>query len=520
MNTKLYLGIGMLAATVGALSAYPVRAADKPADSKATIVFYDAVGNETLDPAHPQSGSSFAQDVMLAIYDPLIRMNDAGEPKPGLAESWSYNADMTQMTLKLRKGVTFHDGTRFNAEAVKKNLDRIVALGSKAGASVVETIKPIEGVVVDDEHTVRLRLKQANGQMEFWLGFVGGLMISPESLTGDAFGATLKPVGAGPFKVKSFEANVKTQMVRFDEYWGGIKDRPAGFEHNYVPDGRARLNAVRSGQANVALIDPRQIPEAKGAGMQVQINEKNGIWDIYLNLSRGVLGNLKVRQAVMHAIDREALADALSFGASKATLQLFSSSSPVYDKELDKIYPFDQKKARALLAEAGFKDGVEITKLLLNTSEYRQLAEALQAMLAESGIRVKFDTVDASQFPLFRRPPGRGDMMMARWGGRPDALQTFQELIASGAPYNPSQAATPEIDELIAEAAGLVPTDPKRLQILRKIARLAVENVSNFPLMTRSNVYAFKPGCIQNLTPYLTTGDDRFNDVRVSTGCS
>lgn len=488
-------------------------------DPNATIVFYDAVGNETLDPAHPQNNSSFAQDVLLAVYDPLIRLDDKGDPTPGLAESWSYNADLTEFTMTLRQGVTFHDGAKLTADVVKRNLERDIALGNRAGTSIIETVKHIASVETAGDRTVKLKLKRPNGQMEYWLGFVGGLMISPNSLTEGAFGATLKPIGAGPFRVTSFEANIMTKTARFEEYWAGTKDRSAGFNHHYVPDGRARLNAVRSGQANVALIDPSQIPTAKSAGMEVQINEKNGVWDIYLNLSRKGLADLRVRQALMHAIDRATLAEVLSYGASKPTLQLFSSASPMYDKELDRIYPFDQKKARALLAEAGFKDGIEITQLLLNTSEYRQLAEALQAMLSEVGVTVKFDVVDASQFPQFRRPPGRGDYLMARWGGRPDPLQTFQEIVVTGAAYNPVGVASPEIDTLATAAGNLAPNNPKRLEILRQLARVTIESVATIPIMTRSNVYAYKPGCIHNLTPYLATGDDRFNDVHLGAGC-
>ena len=345
------------------------------------------------------------------------------------------------------------------------------------------------------------------------------MVASAASVSGDDFGVNFKPIGSGPYRVKSFESNVKTIMTRNDTYWGGTDGRPAGFEHHYVPDGRARLNALRSGQANVVLIDPRQIPEAKGAGLTAQINEKNGVWDIYVNLGRAPLDNLKVRRAFMHAVDREALAEALSFGSGKPTVQFFASSSPIFDPELEKLYPFDPKKAKALLTEAGFKDGIDVTQLLLNTTEYKQLGEALQAMLAESGIRVKFDVVDASQFNLFRRPPYRGDFLMARWGGRADPLQTFQELIATGATYNPVGVANPEIDTLIAKARGLLPEDPERLVVLRQIARMAVEYVSNMPLMTRSNVYAFKPGCILGLKPYLPLGDDRFNDVQIAANC-
>ena len=108
---------------------------------------------------------------------------------------------------------------------------------------------------------------------------------------------------------------------------------------------------------------------------------------------------------------------------------------------------------------------------------------------------------------------------MARWGGRADPLQTFQELIATGATYNPVGVANPEIDVLIAKARGMLPEDPQRLKVLRQIGRLGVEYVSNMPLMTRSNVYAYRPGCIIGLTPFLSIGDDRFNDVKVGEKC-
>ncbi len=98
----------------------------------------------------------------------------------------------------------------------------------------------ISAIEVHGDDTVHLKLKSANGQIEFWLGSTAGMMISPAVLKDGVFGATLQAVGAGPYKLKSFEANVKTVLARYDEYWAGAKDRPAGFEHHYVPDGRAR----------------------------------------------------------------------------------------------------------------------------------------------------------------------------------------------------------------------------------------------------------------------------------------
>ena len=141
---------------------------------------------------------------------------------------------------------------------------------------------------------------------------------------------------------------MKTVADRFDGYWGGPGGRPAALIHQFVNDGRARMNALRSGQANLALIDPRQIAEAKGAGFEVLVNEKNSTWDIYLNVKRDNIGNLKVRQAFMHALDRAAISDGLGFGASKPTVQLFASTSPAFIPEMETVVslrPGESEKA-------------------------------------------------------------------------------------------------------------------------------------------------------------------------------
>lgn len=489
------------------------------ANTSATLIYYDSAGNETLDPAEPQNNSSYSHEALLAIYDTLIRLSDAGVPGPGLAESWSRNADLTTLTLKLRHGVTFHDGTKFNAEAVKRNFERSAALGRRTVGTMFETISLIDTIEVQGDDIVALKLKSPSGQIEYWLASTAGMMISPAALTDDATGGKLSPIGAGPYRLKSFDANVSTIMLRNDAYWGGTNARPAGFQHHYVPDGRARLNALRSGQANIALIDPRQIPEAKGAGLAIQIVEKNAFWNLFLNLKRGPLGDIRIRRAIMHAIDREALAEALTFGSAHATQQTWSSQSPFYVKELDGRYEFDQKKARALMAEAGFKDGFELTQLLLNNSEYRQLSEALQANLAEVGIKLKFDVVDVSQFPQFYKPPTRGDILMGRYGGRSDPIQTVSEMVGTGGSYTPGGSASPKIDDLLNQARRMAASNPQRVTVMRDLAREISDTAATIPIITRANVYAYKPGCIQNLHPYLPAGDDRFNDVRIAAGC-
>ncbi len=501
------------------LFAPPRACAERPANPRATLIFYDTSANQSLDPAEPQSTSGLAQMVLIALYDSLIGQDDAGNLIPRLAVSWSSNADMTTFTMRLRDGVTFHDGTKFDAAAVAANLARSKDLGLRAGSSIVDTVSRIAAVEFVDPLTVRLRLTEPNGQMPWLLAAQGGMAIAPSSLTEGAFGATLKPVGTGPFKVRRFDAAQRTVMERFDGYWGGTEGRPAGVEHHSVPDASARLNALRSGQIDLALIEPRQIADAKAAGLTVQVNEKSSMWTIYPNTGRPPLNNSKVRRAFMHALDRPAIAEALGFGVAAPTAQLFTASSPYYDKALDELYPYDPAKARALLAEAGYPNGVDISWLLLNTSEYQLIGQAVQALAAEVGIRIKFDIVAVSQYTQFRKPPGRGDIFMGRWGGRGDPLQTFQEVGGTGGSVNAGGAVVPDIDALLAEGRVLEASNPRRLEILTRLARLTTEHVSHFTLMTRANLYAYRPGCVLNLTGYAPTGSDRINDTRVAAGC-
>ena len=506
---------------MGALLAYlsGTASAQTPPDTNATLVYYNASGNQTLDPAEPQNNSSYAHDTLLAVYDPLIRLRDDGTPAPGLAESWNRDDALTTLTLKLRPAVKFHDGAVLDAQLVARNFERQVSLGKKANSGVRETVDALEAVDILDPLTIRLRFKAPNGQIETWLGGPSGMMLSPAAFADGAFGAGIKPLGAGPYRVKSFESNVRMIAERFDAYWGGTAGRPAGFEHHYVPDGRARLNAVRSGQATVALLDSRQVPEARSAGMTVQANDKNAFWVLYFNKTRAHGDDVRVRQAFMYAIDREALAEALTFGTSQPARQLFAKSSPLHVHALDGLYKFDPPKARALMAEAGLKSGLYVSMLLLNNSEFRPLAEALQSMLGDVGIRLTFDPVDVSQFTAFFLPPPRGDAMLGRYGGRADPLQMLYELVGDGGPFSPGGSKAPELDRLIQKAKTMAASDPARLETLRALAAAISEHAALVPVMTRANVYAFKPGCVTGLSAYLPGGADRFNDVQIGAKC-
>src|SRR6478609_7964605 len=184
---KLCLGMSLLA---GIFMAYQPRIANAAAKSvsesafntNGAIVYYDSSGNATLDPAEPQNGSSYSHETLLALYDTLIRFDQEGRLTPGLAESWQTSEDLTELTLKLRHNVTFHDGTKLDAAAVKRNFERNAALGKRAGNIVADTAQQIAVIETVGDDVVKLKLRQPSGQIEFRLAYNSGMMVSPAAL--------------------------------------------------------------------------------------------------------------------------------------------------------------------------------------------------------------------------------------------------------------------------------------------------------------------------------------------------
>ncbi|WP_134322237.1 ABC transporter substrate-binding protein [Cumulibacter soli] len=487
-----------------------------PVDPNGELVYLDASGNLDLDPAGSQNDSSFAQTGLYAIYERLLTMTPEGELEPGLATEWGFvNDELTEFELTLRDGVTFHDGAEFNADAVVKNIERSQNHPAP-GIAVKDGAENIAKVEAQDEMTVLITLKEPDSGLAFRLATQLGMMISPDAIDGST-GVDLDPVGAGPYMVDSYEPNDETVMSRFDDFWDGPGDRPAKFTARYVADDQTRLNSLRSGEANLALVSPRQVTEAENSGLEVTVNPTSSEWVMYLNTS-GPLKDLKVRQAVSYALDREGLAEALSFGTAEPVVQVFPGDSP-YSSPDAVDYPHDPDKAKELLAEAGTPE-VTLSWLLLNTPEYLQLAEAIQAQLADVGITVEFETVDVSQIGLYTSGEV-GDVMMARWGGRADPLQTLEVLVGENASYAPAGVISPDLADKIVEIQGIADSDAEaRTTAVQEASALTTELVATLPVITRANIYAAEPGCVLNVNPYLGSGAPDLRDVTVGEGCS
>ncbi|AXG77681.1 ABC transporter substrate-binding protein [Streptomyces paludis] len=327
------------------------------------------------------------------VYDSLLRLDTEAEPKANLATEWSYDSTNTVLTLKLRDGVKFTDGTTLDAAAVKANLEHNKT-GSQEAAG---QLKGIKSVATEGTDTVRITLAAPDPSFVANLGSVAGMIASPKAIEAGTLKST--PVGSGPYtldKSATTGGSVYT-FVRNKDYWN-IKAFP--FDKIVLKplnDPTAVLNALRSGQVDGALITtPKNVAAAKSGGLNILKYAPGDVAGVYI-WDRGgkispPLGKLKVRQAINYAFDRTELIKSVYQGDGQATAQVFNPTSTAYDTALNEKYPYDPAKAKALLAEAGYPKGfkVDIPDL---SAIFPEAQAAMVQQLADVGITAKLVTV-------------------------------------------------------------------------------------------------------------------------------
>ncbi|MCU1404600.1 MAG: peptide transporter substrate-binding protein [Glaciihabitans sp.] len=324
-----------------------------------------------------------------AVFDTILRAEPDGTIVEGLATSWEYNEDNTVLTLTIRDGVTFTDGTALDADAVAQNIIRF-----RDGNSPDKTrIKDIADAVATDASTVTVTLSEPNPAILTYLSQDAGLVESPAAFTN----ADLKtnPIGSGPYILDVDKTVIGTSYVYTSnpDYWDADSRHYDNLTLNVYTDSTALVNALKGGQVNASTTaDNNDIKEIEASGFTATPLELN--WAGILLLDRDgtiapALADVKVRQAINYAFDKEALLKAIGQGYGTPTTQIFPENSEAYDPSLDSAYDYDPKKAKNLLAEAGYPNGFELSMpstALLGTSAFT----LIQQQLADVGITVTY----------------------------------------------------------------------------------------------------------------------------------
>ncbi|MCF6409722.1 nickel ABC transporter substrate-binding protein [Pseudalkalibacillus salsuginis] len=449
-------------------------------DNMLTIAWQRDVGE--MNPHVYNPSQLFAQSM---VYEPLVSYQDGGELKPHLAESWDISEDGKVYTFHLRQDVKFSDGTKFNADIVKKNFDTIL---NNAGLhSWLGFINKIDRTEVIDENTFRLTLTEPYYPTIQELAVVRPVRFLGEAgfpENGDTSKGVVEPVGTGPWILEKHKADEYAIFKRNENYWGK-KPKVEKIKVKIIPDVETRVLAFEKGELDllygegvISLDDFKQL-ESTG-DYETSISEPVATRQLVLNTRKKQLSDERVRQALHYSFNKEAMVEGITNGYEEKADHILPENFP-YTKDIDvKPIGYDVKKAKSLLDEAGWrlhkgkkvreKDGQPLEiELMYNSAEPIQkvMAETLQSEWAAIGVKLNIVGVDLTD-QIQRFKENKFDINFFSNYGAPYDPHTFLNIIASkGFGFNEAISAYPNKDELLKQIAEVPQTtDEKKRQLL------------------------------------------------------
>jgi len=379
-----------------------------------------------------------------AVFDTLLQKDSKGEIQPWLATKWEYNDAKTVLTLTLKDGVKFTDGTPLDASAVVASLERF-----RDGTSPQAATLAGKEFAAVDATTVTITQSAPDPSLVNLLSIAPGLIEAPSSF-GNSDVAT-NPVGSGPYILDTASSVTGTtyNYTANPDYWNKDAVKYQNLTINVLEDPTATLNAIRAGEANGAKIaDNNTVSEVEGAGWTIESNELDFQGLLLLDRAGTMapeLADVKVRQAINMAFDREALLQSLQTGYGTVTEQVFPKTSVAYDESLDSTYPYDPAAAKKLLADAGYPNGFTLN--MMSTPAFQQTFDLVAQQLSDIGITVNYTDPGTGNFITDMLAPKYPATWMAL-EQNPD-WQLINFMIAPDATFNPFKYEDPKVDALI-----------------------------------------------------------------------
>ncbi len=447
------------------------------------------VAPQTMDPV---TGVNPCENAMLrAVYDSLVRPMPDGSLAPGLAESWS-SSGPTSFELKLRRNVKFQDGTPFNAAAVKTHLER----GQTDPKSTIKVdLADITSIATPDDYTVTLTLsKPRAGLLPRIFSERAGMIESPTAYAAQSanYGVS-SAVGAGPYKYVSHTPQDKLSTTRWDGYWQPQNQLLK--ELDFVGQAsELQVQRLTQGEVNYSSMKDSQLAEVKTAADQGQLEYKltpvAQFGQLYIDYSKAPFNDIKVRQALEYAIDREALTQVVTGGTATVAWGPLPESNPARNKAVENLYPYDPAKAKALLAEAGLAGGLTFDAAEIQHPYYTKYAEALQDMLKESNITMNLVPVAATEINQALYTRKQFLAAVTAYAGSDDAGLMMEAKYKVGGAANASSESVPGIEDLLAK--GAAETDQaKRNEYYSQAEKLVMDGAYEVPIYHNGGLVIF-----------------------------
>lgn len=481
MNDGMRIPRGALAAVglaavvaltiTGCTSAAPTPTASESAADGGALVIGVTTDPDTLFPWKATQFQAVA--VLQNLYGTLTEFDADLNVVPGLAESWEVSEDGLTVTLALREGVTFADGTTFGSEDVKFSLDAIMAEATAAVSR--SSLASVVGVDAPDEQTVVLTLSAPDAALPANLAVINMAMLSSDD-TEEGLNTT--PNGTGPFTFDSRKASQSITLAKNEGYWGDTAKLDT-VEFRVIPDEASIVSAMQSGNVQMSVFnDPLVAQTAESGTVAVEKTPQLAYHALQLNSTRGDLGDVNVRLAIQCAIDRQEVLDTAALGEGEVTGPI---TSPAYrsDPDARPCAERDLKKAASYLEKAGKADGVTI-KTIVSQGEYATSvneAQNLKAQLAEANITLDIEVLESGAY-VDRWIAADFDAAVALNGGRPDPDGMYGRYFTSTGNLNKVAGySSPELDALFAE--GKQSSDPaERKAIYEEISENLEDNAA------------------------------------------
>ncbi|MGP5672856.1 ABC transporter substrate-binding protein [Brachybacterium alimentarium] len=444
---------------------------------------------QSFDPALQQSGGD-QRWRWQATFDTLLHCESDGTVVPNAAESYALSEDATTLTMTLREGMIFSDGSPVDSAAVKATIEHM----KEGGGSDAGRVAGVE-VQTPDDRTVVLEAPRPTGQLPTFMCLAPGAIAEPGQIISGAVAST--PVSSGPYELDS-GGSTSGSIYRFekrDDYWNADAYAYDVIEFVTMPDSTARLNALMSGEIDGAVIDFDQAAEARAVGLHVLSNP--GTWTgLYINDRAGetapALGDVRVRRAMNMVFDREDIAEHMFTGEATPTTQIFNPGSTAYDPALDTTYPFDVAEARRLMEEAGYENGfeIEVPSEAEGSAVYNPLVIQQLGMI---GIRVK-EVPLTGPTAISDILGGRFPVMYSRMSTSTSSLFSIVEALEPGSIWNVMQTEDPKLQPLLDEAQ--IARGDRADQIYREINEHVVDEGWFVPWVAENTFFAVSDASI------------------------
>ena len=452
----------------------------------------------SLDPHFGQGGGD--HQFFWMIHDNLVNYNQKGEldASISLAEKWE-QPEPTTITMKLRSGINFHDGTPFNAAAVKFNIERAQSDKSAAKSQML-AISKVEAISDTD---LRLTLNKPNAAILTLLGDRGGAIVSPAAVQKYGDQLARNPVGTGKFVFKEWAQSDHILVTRNPSYWG--KDASGTVlpyldqvRVNIVPDATVQLANLEAGTVDLVLLPAGDIDRfEKNEKFQVTQSATGSGWaGTYANQSLKPIDDPRLRRAIGRALDKPAILKAVQFGRGAVGIGPIAAGTWAFNPNL-KGLDLDLAEAKKELSASGYPDGLKIEMITINTQPYLQHSELWKQMLSKIGVDITIVPLAVAELTSRTFVKKDAAMQLAGFSLRADPDGTVSETLRSDGFYNSGHRPNAELDDLIDKARETY-VQAERKSFYDKIQQIAIDQVYDWYVYYGFS-YAATPKSILNM---------------------